>query len=177
MITRELIGRYVKRVYVFIQVLAIILMCALFAIGFIDISLSFMQFRHPYSFLRELLHSLEILFIAPIPVLIVFSFRKLIILSFPPKIVEDAKPEGQNIIEKLFDTHVNEDIAKKAFISSIIGVMSTYLLGIFIKLLTPNEEQVSSMLHVSHDFINILAFYLLFILAMILLYFMISNHK
>ena len=115
-------------------------------------------------------NSFEIFFLAPIPILIIASFKRIIVKMFP-----------LNIKMHPFETKdmISEEIAKKTFISSLIGVTSTFLLGKFIEIisLVPEESSYSNFT-LSYDYVYLLILALVFLLLQIFLYLILSkSHK
>jgi len=153
-----------------IQLIAILSMIILSFAGIYKLFIAFYQFSNIYEFLKELLHSLEILFIAPIPILITYSFKKYVLALFNSSIPDfDTK-------FNMFSKTINSYEAEKAFITSIIGITSTFILGLFIELLAVNSNNgVNTELSVSHDFILILSLAFVFLVLQILLYRFISK--
>ena len=84
-----------------------------------------------YSLLKGLLSSLELFFMAPIPFLIVFSHRRNINQAFA-----DLRPVQRSGID------LDEIKAKKGFISSLIGILSTFILSMFFEILSNNPESI-----------------------------------
>jgi len=96
--------------------------------------------------LVKLLHALEFFFISPIPTLILFSFRHYVLSIFPilnnnqnenndeeslkqtegkPRIKSHARITQK--IKKI--NEISPEMAERAFISSLIGITSTFFLG------------------------------------------------
>jgi len=149
-----------------IQSVAIISMVVLFSIGFLKLWVSVYRYKEIYLFLRDILHSLEILFIAPIPVLIVFSFKKYLMSIFNTEILNLTK------VDKIITTIE----AKKAFITSLIGITSTFILGIFIDHLSGNNKE-NIYLFLSNDYLIILTLAILFLIIQIILFYIISKYN
>ena len=108
----------------FISIIAYFAFIVLFIIQFSYAVLSFFQNGFNSELLiKKCLTSFELLFIAPIPILIIFAFRAIMTKMFP---IYFNKTEDAGV--KLLTL----DLAKKTFISSIIGVLATYILGVFL---------------------------------------------
>ncbi len=78
---------------------------------------------NPEILIKKCLTSFELLFIAPIPILVVFAFKSIISKTYP-NIFNKAEEAPENTLQLV--------LAKKTFISSIIGVLATFTLGIFL---------------------------------------------
>jgi len=100
-----------------------------FSIHFVQAIYSYIVNKFdPEILIRKCLTSFELLFIAPIPILIIFAFRTIISKTYPD-IFNKVEEAPENTLQLV--------IAKKTFISSIIGLLATFLLGIFI-----NSEKI-----------------------------------
>ncbi len=106
-------------------------------------------------FIKKVLSSFELLFISPIPILIIFGFKYIMIKTYPDYF-NSPEYDSKNILTL--------GQAKKTFIGSIIGVAATYILGIFIN----NEIETTPI---------IIVLFLLFILVLILYYKIINSHS
>jgi len=84
----------------------------------------------------DILPALEILFISPIPIMIIESYKKYILSIFPLGDDNKDKKEKEVSAKNEFSvrmTTINEGIksedAEKSFIACLIGVTSTYIIG------------------------------------------------
>lgn len=182
--TNSFIEGIVKLLFYIIQLIAIFSMIVLCGKGFTYLFMSIWNFTDVYGFLKDILHALEILFIAPIPVLITFSFQNYIFAIFPN---DENTDESKNLNLSKFHSIINPQESKQAFITSLIGITSTYLLGLFIELLTikvPMDPkipegsyhiEINEKLIVSNDLILILIFISIFLVIQILLFKLISS--
>lgn len=163
---------YTKIIHLLIQLLAILAMIALSFAGLYKLVVAFAFFGNIYDFLKELLHSLEILFIAPIPILIIYSYKKYVLALFNSNGSSDDS--SYNIFEKIF----NSNEAEKAFITSIIGITSTFILGLFIELLSVKNDGGNSInveLLVSNDFILTIVLAFVFLIIQLILFKLITK--
>lgn len=108
---------------------------------------------NPEILIKKCLTSFELLFIAPIPILVVFAFKTIIGKTYPD-IFNKAEEVPENTLQLV--------LAKKTFISSIIGVLSTFILGMFIK--DGNVELEKTIL------------FLVFLFILIIYYKFLSDH-
>lgn len=119
--------------------------------------------------IRGILSTCELFFISPILILIVASFKKFISKIYPLEIKMHP-----NEVKCL----ISENLAKKTFISSLIGITSTFLLGQFISIFSQFKSiDTINNFEFSLGFISILILSLLFLLILIFLYKFVSNHK
>ena len=161
---------FTKILHWVIQLSAILAMIALSFSGIYKLIMAFMFFNDIYVFLKEILHSLEILFIAPIPILITFSYKKYVLALFNPSQSESVSNS------KKFEEVINPFEAEKAFITSIIGITSTFILGLFFELLSiQSKTEANINLSVSCDFILIFGLAFVFLIIQIFLYRFISK--
>ena len=121
-----------------------------------------------YTLVKGLLSSFELFFMAPIPFLIIFSHRRNISQAFADILpVQNARVD------------LDEVKAKKGFISSIIGILSTFILGIFFEFFSKTSEKSSENqmfeTHFWYCFI-IISMLFLFLTILILYYKLLSNH-
>ena len=152
------------------ECIAIAALCALCVVGFIDLFIGFWYFLNEFKFINKVLHALEILFIAPIPILIVYSFRKYI-LSVAPLDPEDVD-ESASLILRI----ITAEVAKKAFITSLIGITSTFILSRLFAVLTP-KAAVEENIQINAVFFIGMGFALIFLCILIYLYNLLINHK
>lgn len=123
-----------------------------------------------HDFVKNLLSSFELLFIAPIPLLVVFSFKRYIIKMFPLEI---------HLSQLERDHLMDEVVAKKIFISSMIGVIATFTLGLFIEAMSTDHHPDHTFLTItSTPLISILVIVLMMLFLLILIYYykVLSNH-
>lgn len=116
-----------------IQIVAIIAMIALCMAGFVKLWHSFSLFSDTYLFLQEVLHSLEILFISPLPILIIYSYKPYILELFPSNTSMSFKGE-----------FISQSSAEIAFVSSLIGITSTFVIGKLIELLNYTKPDINT---------------------------------
>jgi len=172
------LGALAKIPQIIIQSVSLLAMAIFSVAGLYKLFLSFYNFPNIYLFLKEILHSLEILFIAPIPVLIIFSFRKYITMAFPPNVTK-TEESAFTFIEKAIDAIE----AKKAFITSIIGITSTFLLGLFLDLLSKNNSEAGNVddgqqyfsIEISNSFIFLIVCLLVFLIIQIILFHLLNK--
>ena len=107
--------------------------------------------------LKGIFGTCEFFFISPIPLLIVATFKKLFTKIYP----RDFKVSD---IEK--KALISENTAKKTFISSLLGVTSTFILSQFIILLQDSKGNILMLFLV-----------LIFQLILVYLYKVVSDHQ
>jgi ABC-type multidrug transport system fused ATPase/permease subunit len=105
---------------------------------------------------------------APIPFLIIFSQRTNVIKVFG-EFLEPIQQEAK--------FNLTEDKAKKGFISSLIGVVSTFILSYFIEILK-NGSDLGKFISSSYfwNFFSLLTLLFLFLIILIYYYQYLSNH-
>jgi len=160
-------------VYIFFEFSSILLFAIILILGVFDFLLGIKQFLSPQllsgsssrvfdQLIKDLLSSFEILFLAPIPLLIIASFKRIIIKMYPI----DVK-----IHPTIKKDMISELDAKKTFISSLIGVTATFILGQFIELFTENRlnsSDINQKSLIQSDYFYIL-FYILILMIIFLL--------
>ena len=119
-----------------------------------------------YSLIKGLLSSFELFFMAPIPILIIFSHRANIDIIFYDFLPKQNKP------------FLSDVKAKKGFISSIIGILSTFILGVFFDFFSKDSSNRNALFekHFWYWFIIIISL-LIFLAILIFYYNLLSNHK
>lgn len=119
-----------------------------------------------YSLIKDLLASFELFFMAPIPFLIIFSHKHNIDVVF-----YDIIPNQRKVF-------LDETSAKKGFISSIIGIISTFTLGVFFEFFS-KENNKRNELFENHFWYCFIMICMLFIFLTILIFYYkhLSNHE
>jgi len=162
-------------VYIFFELTAIFLFSIILIFGLVEFLWSIKHFFSPLKdhkifdfddFIKGLLSSFEIFFLAPIPLLIIASFKRIVIKMFPV----DVK-----IHPSITKDMISEIDAKKTFISSLIGVTSTLILGQFIEIISWNRIDSGSNFSVATDFFFILILSIAFLFIQIFLYSILSK--
>ncbi|MBK6544586.1 MAG: hypothetical protein IPG12_04860 [Saprospiraceae bacterium] len=111
----------------------------------------------PEVFIKKALTSFELLFVAPIPILIVFAFKAIMVRIYP-SYFNEPEDDPKNLLKL--------DLAKKTFISSIIGVLATFILGIFLSQTTFDLWSIYKIL-----------LFMVFLLILIIYYKILSDHS
>jgi hypothetical protein len=137
---------------------ALVIMGTLVVLAFIKICQALFLYNDPLTFLPALLHGFEYLFAAPIPLIILFSFVDYLFRVFP-KI--DVTVAGSTMDSLL---------AEKVFVSSIIGVTSTFIIAKLIELY--NQK---AAIQPSQN--NLILLALLFLAIEITFFMIISKHR
>lgn len=121
-----------------------------------------------YVLIKGILSSFELFFMAPIPFLVIFSHRRNINQAF-----SDIRP----VIQKTA-LDLDEIKAKKGFISSIIGILSTFILGIFFEYFSKNDEDRFVLFETNFwPCFMMVCLLFLFMIILILYYKLLSNHE
>lgn len=163
-----------QSIYIGLEVVSILIFLIILLFGISEFILTVFHFfdrSHKDTFLefppfvKGLLSSLEIFFLAPIVLLIISSFKRIIIKMYPLN-VKIHPTESLDMI--------NEMDAKKTFISSLIGVTSTFILGQLIESLTTGSA--AKEFQASKDFYFILLLSIAFLIIQIVLYSILSSH-
>ena len=125
------------------------------------------EMKHNFQvFIRGILGSFEIFFLSPIALLIISSFKRIIIKMYPLE-VKVHPTEALDMISEI-DT-------KKTFISSLIGVTSTFILGQLIECFG-GQNGHSREFTASKDFYMVLGVAILFLVIQVGLYYILSSH-
>ena len=106
---------------------------------------------------KKSLSSFELLFVAPIPILVIYAFRTTMTRIYPG-FFKDPEDDPKNMLQ-LGD-------AKKTFISSMIGVLAIFILGQFF--------EIHNFL--MYDFVKITLLFT-FLVILILYYKLLSDHS
>jgi uncharacterized membrane protein YqhA len=144
--------------------IAVLLFIPLLITGFYEFVMSFYKFLNGHDavgLLTDLLHSFEFFFLAPLPLMVVYSFRDYILTVFP---LENGSKTAE--IEK---SAITPEVAERAFIGSLIGASSTFLLSKIIDLL--QEACISDQKQ-----LLLLSVLIIFILLQIFFYHTVSKH-
>ena len=169
---------HMKFIYILFEYLAILQLGVTLAFGilqfFTGIGKFFLEGDMPsgherFDFellIRNFLTAFEIFFLAPLPILIVASVKPLIFRLYP----QTAKAT----VLSRFGDMITEIDAKKTFISSLIGVTSTFFLGQLIDRLT--MQRVTAQLSLT-EFLLVGVFVILFLVMQITLYSIIASHS
>lgn len=121
------------------------------------------------ALLRGILSAFEIFFLSPIPLLIIASFKGIIIKMYPID-VKIHPTATKDMIQELD--------AKKTFISSLIGVTSTLLLGQLIEGLSGNSADMTRTgFSATNDYFWLLGLALAFLIIQIVLYAILAAHS
>lgn len=162
-------------VYIFFELTSIILFTIILIFGLLEFIQCIQHFFFKTSghvkydfqdFIKGLLSSFEIFFLSPIPLLIIASFKRIIIKMYPidvkvhPVITKDM---------------ISEIDAKKTFISSLIGVTATFILGQFIETTNIDSNQPVSKIVISNGFFLFLILTIVFLVILIFLYYILSK--
>jgi len=134
----------------FVSIITYVIFSLSFAIVLIHGVYKYIYMEYiPENFVKSALTSFELLFLAPIPILIVFAFKAIMIKIFPG-FFKEPEDDPKNLLKL--------DFAKKTFISSMVGVLATFILGVF---LNENFQDLWSILRVLLflGFLLILIFY------------------
>mgnify|MGYP006870824391 CR=1 FL=1 len=128
----------------FVSILIFITFLVIFIIDISKITFEFFQSHgdgqqnhSAGEFVKNTLTSFELLFVAPIPILIVFAFKTIMVKIFPTQF-DETEFDPKNLLRL--------DLAKKTFISSIIGILSTFILSIFLQNNNFDEYEVKKVL-------------------------------
>lgn len=108
---------------------AVILMVVLNGMAFYNVGHALLDFNNAETFLPEILHAFEYFFVSPIALIILFSCKDYLLDIFPKADGDDKELTGRT---------VDSLLAEKVFISSIIGVTSTFILSKLIALFNSN---------------------------------------
>jgi hypothetical protein len=149
---------------VILHFFAILLTLILFASGVVQFGysiISFFEKNDLICFINNILYSFELFFMAPIPFLIIFAHKNNIKRAFPNLI---NKENGLPI------DPIDERIAKKTFISSIIGILITSILKFFIDILHDYKE-----FEISWQFFAIIVSIFLFLIILIFYFKLLST--
>jgi len=136
---KNLVEIAAKRAYPFLLYLTLVFFIPVIGAGVYEFVEAFCHYwgnHDAIKLLIDILHSLEFFFIAPIPALIVFSFKRYILAFFPNTVsvnIDEAASAGagtdQISVKKEKRNPITPEHAERAFIASLIGVSATFLLG------------------------------------------------
>lgn len=165
-------------VYIIFEYFSILLFSVILLFGFFKFISSIFAFffnDHKFdyeAFTTNILSAFELFFLSPIPLLIIASFKGVIIKMYPNNV---------KVHPTIASDMIKEMDAKKTFISSLIGVTSTFILGQFIESLTAsgdkNGNSITSSFNATRDYFVLIVLAIVFLVILIVLYYILTSHR